>query len=171
MKNVFPRGGAWLSAIALLVFTGTLSTVMRWCYGASFSLWWSTPRLGALVGLLGVLSPILLIAFGNHFMHLVLDKLAKRASPRGAMPGLMSWWAGLYGWLVLMLATWTSLFLVLVIHPQSTLSGFFSLFSYDASLASVISVPTIVWFFMAAILFQVERRVRDKMAAGPDSTT
>ena len=100
-----------------------------------------------------------------------MDRLAKRRTPRGAMPGLMSWWAGLCGWLVLTLSTWTSIFIVLAIHPQSTLSGFFSLFSYRASAASIISVPTVVWFLMAAFLFQVEQRVRDKVASGPDSTT
>ena len=62
------------------------------------------------------LALIFVIAFGNNVMHKMLDRFAKRKTPRGWMPGLMSWWAGLYSWGVLMLSAWFSVGAVLVVH-------------------------------------------------------
>ena len=168
----FPRPSAWLSALALTVFAGVFGTMMSWFYGAGIAAAaYETPRLSGIFFFFGLTSPIFFIAFGNHAMHRVMDRIGKRPSSRGALPGLMSWWAGLYGWLVLMLATYTSVMLVMVIHPQSTFYAFANLFRLDSGLASVLSIPTFVFVVLGAVLFQVEARVRDKIAAGPDSTT
>jgi hypothetical protein len=170
MNRLFPRGTAWLSALALTVFAGLIGTTMSFFARVGASLWYDVPRIAAVAWIFAFLSPIFLIAFGSHLMHKVVDRLQKRKAPRGMMPGLMAWWTGLYGWLVLALASWTSVGVMMVIHPQSSLAGLFALFRVDASLASILSVPTIVFFLLAAFLFQVERAVRTKMAAAPDST-
>jgi hypothetical protein len=169
MKAFFPRASAWLSALALVVFAGALGGVMTWMYKAAAFVA-AAPRVSAFFVLLGVVSPIVVVAFGNHFFHLVLDRWAGRKAPRGWAPGLMSWWTGLYAWLVLSLSMFTSVFIAMMISPRSNIFAFFELFTFDSNLASVLSVPTVVFFLVAAFLFQVERRVRDKMAAGPDST-
>jgi len=171
MKRWFPRPAAWLSAVALTVFAGLLGTTMSWFYGAGASTLFEAPRVSAIFFFFGFTSPIFLIAFGNHAMHRVLDAMAKRASSRGLMPGLMSWWAGLYGWLVLMLAAWTSVMLVMMVHPESTFYAFANVFRIDSGLTSILSIPTFVFIGLGAFLFQVEARVKDKIAAGPDSTT
>ena len=171
MKSVFPRAGAWMSAFALAVFTGLLTAVVRFFWTAGFSMMLSdAPRLGALMWTVGLVSPIFVIAFGNNVMHKILDRVAKRKTPRGWMPGLMSWWAGLYSWGVLMLSAWFSVGAVLVVHPQASFLAYYNLFRLDSGLASLLSIPTIVFVITAAFLFQFERRVRDRMAAGPDST-
>jgi len=169
LKTIFPRPAAWLSALALVVFAGGLGGVMSWMYKAAA--WTSSaPRVSAFFVLLGIVSPILVVAFGNHFFHLLLDRWAGRKASRGLTPGLMSWWSGLYAWFVLGLAGLTSVCIALMISPQSNVLAFLNLFTLDSNLASVLSVPTVVFFLAAAVLFQVERRVREKMAAGPDST-
>lgn len=170
MKAILPRLAAWFSAFALTVFAGLLGTTMSWFYRAGAQLFFDTPRLSGLAFFIGLVSPIVLIAFGNHTMHRVLDRMGERKTSRGALPGLMSWWAGLFGWLVLMLATWTSITLVMVIHPQSSFYAFYNLFRLDSGLASVLSIPTVVFVVLGAALYQVEARVRDRIAAGPDST-
>lgn len=169
--KLFPRGAAWLSALALLLFTGLIASVMRFFFfHATMSLFANAPRVAAFASLVGLLFPIVAIAFGSQLLHVVLDRFAGRKTSRGVWPGLMSWWAGLFGWLVLALASWTSVLVVLVIHPQSSFGAFAGMFTYDSSLAEIISIPTVVWIVIAAFLFQVERLVRDKIAAGPDST-
>jgi len=171
MNRVFPRAAAWLSALALAVFAGLLTAVVRFFWTTGFSLMLAdVPRLGALLWTVGLVSPIFVIAFGNNVMHRVMDRMAKRKTPRSWMPGLMSWWAGLYSWGALMLSAWFSVGAVLVVHPQASFSAYFNLFRLDSGLASILSVPTIVFIATAAFLFQVERRVRDRMAAGPDSS-
>jgi hypothetical protein len=171
MKGIFPRPAAWFSALALTVFAGLLGTTMSWFYRAGAQVFFEAPRLAGFAFFLGVLSPIVLIAFGNHTMHRVLDRMGKREMARGALPGLMSWWAGLYGWLVLMLSAWTSVTIVMMIHPQSSFFAFYNLFRLDSGVASVLSIPTVVFVVLGAMLYQVEARVRDRVAAGPDSTT
>jgi hypothetical protein len=171
MKGIFPRPAAWFSALALTVFAGLLGTTMSWFYRAGAQVFFEAPRLAGFAFFLGVLSPIVLIAFGNHTMHRVLDRMGKRETSRGALPRLMSWWAGLYGWLVLMLSAWTSVTIVMMIHPQSSFFAFYNLFRLDSGVASVLSIPTIVFVVLGAMLYQVEARVRDRVAAGPDSTT
>jgi hypothetical protein len=168
---MFPRPAAWFSALALTVFAGLLGTTMSWFYRAGAQVFFEAPRLAGFAFFLGVLSPIVLIAFGNHTMHRVLDRMAKRdKGARGALPGLMSWWAGLFGWLVLMLAAWVSVTIVMMIHPQSSFLALYNLFRLDSGLASVLSIPTVVFVIVGASLYQLEARVRDRIAAGPDST-
>lgn len=171
MKGMFPRPAAWFSALALTVFAGLLGTTMSWFYRAGATVFFEAPRLAGFAFFLGVLSPIALVAFGNHTMHRVLDRIGKRQTSRGALPGLMSWWAGLYSWLVLMLSAWCSVTIVMMIHPQSSFFAFYNLFRLDSGLASVLSIPTVVFLVLGATLYQVEARVRDRIAAGPDSTT
>lgn len=177
MMGFFPRPAAWFSALALTVFAGLLGTTMSWFYRAGAQVFFEAPRLAGFAFFLGVLSPIVLIAFGNHAMHRALDRIAKRHGSRGAesrqtwLPGLMSWWAGLYGWLVLMLSAWMSVTIVMMIHPRSSFFAFYNLFRLDSGLASVLSIPTAVFVLLGATLYQVEARVRDRIAAGPDSTT
>jgi hypothetical protein len=136
MDRVFPRGAAWLSAFALTVFTGLLVTTMSWFYRAAFSTWSDTPRIGAFLAFVGFLSPIAVVAISNHGLHVVLDKLAKRRGSRGVMPGLMSFWAGLYSWLVLVLASVTSVLLTIVVHPGASFQGFAAMFRLDSGLRS-----------------------------------
>lgn len=169
--KLLPRGAAWLSALALLLFTGLIATVSRFFFfGAAASVFNQSPRLAGLTTLFGVLFPIVAIAFGSQVLHVVLDKFAGRKVARGWKPGLMSWWAGLFGWLVLALASMTSVLVVMVIHPQSSFGAFVGMFGMNSSLAELISVPTIVWLAIAAFMYQFERNVRDRIAAGPDST-
>src|SRR5690349_14335714 len=103
MKGIFPRPAAWFSALALTVFAGLLGTTMSWFYRAGAQVFFEAPRIAGLAFFLGVMSPIVLIAFGNHTMHRVLDRMGKKQTSRGAesrrsgLPGLMSWWAGLFG--------------------------------------------------------------------------
>ncbi len=171
MKSVFPRAGAWMSAFALAVFTGLLTAIVRFFWTTGFAMMVANaPRIGALLWTVGLISPIFVIAFGNNVMHKVLDRIAKRKTPRRWMPGLMSFWAGLYSWGVLMLSAWFSVGVVLVIHPQGSLHAYINLFRLDSGLASLLSIPTIVFIVTAAFLFQFERRVRERIAAGPDST-
>jgi hypothetical protein len=159
-----------MSAFALAVFAGLLTTVVRFFWTTGFSLMGETPRFGALFFTLGLVAPIFVIAFGNHLMHRILDRIAKRTTPRGFWPGLMSWWSGLYSWGVLMLSAWLSIGIVAFVYPRASFAGYMNLFGLDSGLASVLSIPTIVFVVTAAFLFQFERRVRDRIAAGPDST-
>jgi hypothetical protein len=170
MDRVFPRGAAWLSAFALAVFTGLLVTTMSWFYRAAFVVWTDTPRIGALLAFVGFVSPIGVVAISNHGLHIALDKLAKRRGSRGLVPGLMSWWAGLYAWLVLVLSTVSAVSLMLVIYPSASFYGFANLFRLDSGLTSILSIPTILFIGIAAFMFQLERRVRAKLSEGPDST-
>ncbi|MEM8673814.1 MAG: hypothetical protein AAGF83_08070 [Cyanobacteria bacterium P01_G01_bin.67] len=64
----------------------------------------------ALVSALILLLPIPIIAFAHHYLYLLLDRYypdltpAERGQVTGYFPGIVSWWHGLYGLLVIILA-------------------------------------------------------------------
>lgn len=66
--------------------------------------------LFALVSSLILLLPIPLIAWGHHYLYLLLDRYypeilpAPRIRVTGYFPGIISWWHGLYGLLIIILA-------------------------------------------------------------------
>lgn len=64
----------------------------------------------ALVSSLILLLPIPIIAFAHHYLYLLLDRYypdippAQRGRVTGYFPNIVSWWHGLYGLLVIILA-------------------------------------------------------------------
>ena len=51
------------------------------------------------------LGPMGVVTFLHHYMHVVLDGFDRKRLARGLLPGTMSLWAGVYAWVVLILAS------------------------------------------------------------------
>ncbi len=101
---------------------------------------------------LGVLLTIVVIAFANHYLNVLLDlyypdiTLPEMKGVGGLVPGLISWWEGLYGLLVIILAMWVS-DTILSIFP-------FLAFNYDLpNLDSSSSGRLFFWFYLGILLF------------------
>lgn len=69
------------------------------------------------------LLPIFLIAFLHHLLHRALDQFFPESripgteGIRGFFPGLMSWWKGLFGWLVNSLSSLIAFSLIWFLVP------------------------------------------------------
>lgn len=170
----FPNLSAWMSAIFLLLLTGGLGVCLQaiWRMGTAFA--YTSPRLSIFFTLLGLVFPIILIAFAHHLLHLFLDRffpasrLPGMNNVQGWLPSLMSWWEGLYGWLVLILATIVSVGILGIIYysPASLSSLYLFLWSWDKA-KHFFTLPSIAWIVIAACLYQFEFVVsRHLMAIG-----
>lgn len=159
----FPNTSAWLSAIFLLLLTGGLGVCVKAAWQIGNSLIQVSPRLAILFGLVGVLCPIALIALAHHVLQLFLDtffpnsRQSEMARVEGPFPTLVSWWEGLYGWLVLVLSTIISAGLLGAIYysHNSLASLYFFLYSWDKA-KHFFTLPSIAWIVVAAFLYQFE---------------
>lgn len=174
--NWFPNAGSWMSAIFLLLLTGFLAVAIQYTYllGFSFSTFANAPRVVIPFLILALLLPIISIAFTHHFLHLFLDRFfpdtdsSHAEEVRGYFPNLISWWEGLYGWMVLILATLiASGVLVFIYNSYSIVEQLLnSIVSWDKT-KHILTVPAIVWVMIAAYLYHFDHLLRQRfMAAG-----
>jgi hypothetical protein len=163
----FPSPTAWLSALILLLLIGGLGVCMRAVLSFGTSLSTVSPRLTILFGMLSLLCPIALIALAHHLLQVFLDRFfpdtrsIEIEGAIGAFPSLMSWWEGLYGWLVIILSTIISIGILGTIYYSYNflyeLNNFLN--SWD-KLKHLLTLPSIAWIIVAASLYQFESLVR-----------
>ncbi len=170
----FPHPTAWLSAILLVLLAGVLG------FGASILLTTAlfagrfSPRLAGLLVLAAILSPIFFTAIAHHATHRIMDGVS--ASTRrpdliasGLAPGLMSYWAGLYAWLVIVLASILTagvLFVVRGLPEMPDSQTAMSALSHVDDARRAFTLPGVVWFVFAAYLFHVWRVVERRLMGG-----
>lgn len=161
MKNWplwIPFPNSWMSAILLTMLTGSLAYTAKITWQVAYWLARFSPRLGILVGVLALLSPILLIAITHHLIHWLTDHFfpntqAPAMKNKGLIPGLMSWWEGLYGWLVLILSTLISIGILGPFFPSFQL---IYQFSWWDKTPNFLAGSTILWLVIAACLYQFQ---------------
>jgi hypothetical protein len=128
MQNLpawIPIPRSWFNALGLIL----LMAGIQW---ATSYLWViirpiiGLPRIGLLVYfLLFIAGPIVLIAFIHHWLHRILDeffpdsRIPDTEALQGTFPTLLSWWQGLYGWVVnyLSVIVWTLLLVIVFPIP------------------------------------------------------
>lgn len=121
------------------------------------------------VGILALLSPIPTIAFAHYLFHLFLGRFIPTIQapeigrPQGLLPGLISWWEGLYGWLVIVLATLTATGLCTVILPLFNLSYEKITYGYSQAEIKIQAIFTVLWLVNAANFYQIEYLVKRRL--------
>lgn len=113
-------------------------------------------------GLLLVLFPIPLIAFSVEIYQQLRNFLSSPSPPgknnRSFLPSLMSWWEGLYGWLVIILSTLvTVLTTILIKSPlnwmyEEVLNQYLRGWFYQA----ITGLLLLTWLSIAAIFYQIQ---------------
>jgi len=173
----FPLPRSWVNALGLILLMAGIQ------YGSSFV--WQIllpiirlfPRLGTLVYVaIAILLPIGLIALLHHWLHRFLDqvfpdsRISDETATDGLFPSLLSWWEGLYGWLVSYFATLAWSVLLSILLPLPNLVGALAMVSPSAPAVIVASPwnPLYGWYIgaialqtiVAACLYQFEFLVR-----------
>ncbi len=167
-----PHPAAIASAACLMLLAGVLFWCARWIVDAAESAGDYSHRLGIALFTAAILSPIGVVAFAHHGFGRALDRwLGRAAQARGALPGVLSLWAGLYGWFVLLFASFLSLAGAMIISPSEwsfeswarAMERIFSDASPTASLRAIFSLPGLLWFAIAAYMFQLARVVEARL--------
>ena len=191
--------GSWLIyflAVAVSFLVAALPQFIQYIIVGIFNLVLSiVSHMATLISPLILLLPIPMIAFAHHYLYLLLDRYypdiasAERGRVTGYFPGLVSWWHGLYGLLVIILAMLIS-DSVLSILPWlsfdslncglSSMSDMSEIEIFAGSrvgiwvrMALMILVQPIyspvmrliIWLIAAAYLYQFEFKVRQHLIA------
>ena len=163
----FPYPRSWMSAVFLSIIAGGLSTAANKIAEVGFYLSRNSPRLDFLFVVFAILSPIFFIAVAHHWLHIIMDRLAP--DPQSArtieisfFPGIVSWWEGLYGWVVITLSLLLTVSILGFLFPAFN----FIEFATDWHKIEKFFTPqTLVWVTIAAYFYQFEHLVRQRLAS------
>ena len=172
--NWFPHPAAWLSALLLVLLAGVLGFGASILFTTALFAGRFSPRLAGVLVMAAILSPIFFTAVVHHLVHRVMDGVSQSTRrpdliASGLAPGLMSYWAGLYAWLVIVLASILTAGVMFVIRglpdmpdPQLAMQAF----SGVETARRTLTLPSVVWFVSAAYLFHVWRQVERRLVGG-----
>jgi len=119
----FPYPSSWLKALILALFLRLIIFVVNNAgkLGYRIAYFLQSPELFAIYTILLVLSPIPIISFTHHFLHLLISRfISEIQAPeigrtKGLLPGIMSCWEGLYAWLVIAISTLITAFFSIIL--------------------------------------------------------
>lgn len=172
----FPYPTSWLKAVIVFGFLSTIAFSIRTSGQVGYFLTRVTdsPEPFLFFIILGLLSPIAIFAIAHHILHLFLGRFIPSiqapeiAKHQGLLPGLISWWEGLYGWLVIYLATLavtvTTLGIAAIFVPLSNFIYQNLLFNYDPEVEQkVLLALSLIWIIYAAMIYQLENLFKRRL--------
>jgi hypothetical protein len=174
-----PIPRSWFNALGLILLMAGIQLATSYLWIIIEPIIW-LPRIGLIVYfLLFIAAPIALIAFIHHWLHRILDeffpdsRIPDTEVVQGAFPTLLSWWQGLYGWVVsyLSVIVWTLLLAIVFPIPFS----FSSVSNMLLVAAPVIPINPwqigefVVKVIAAAFFYQFEYSVQRRILAAGSS--
>ena len=136
------------------------------------------------------ISPIIVVAFAHHYLNLLLERyfpeinLPEMPRVEGFIPGLLSWWEGIYGLAVILLSYLVSDTILTIIPffnqdishlDLVSMNRLYVWFNIAVQLYKPIYTPIIrlfIWIITAAYLYQFEARFRQYlMSVGNSNRT
>jgi uncharacterized BrkB/YihY/UPF0761 family membrane protein len=164
MHHWFPNLSSWFKATLLtLLMAGLEVGIVTIWQVISFLINWSH-RLGTSAVVLVLLSPVAMIAITHHWLHLLLDRFFPETrspdlgTPQGVLPDLMSWWEGLYGWLVSILSMVISFAVLSAVLPS--VNSFDHWLHVGGRIQDFLMGPTLLRIGIAAYLYHFEYSVQ-----------
>ncbi len=168
-----PKLGAWLNAFGLsLVITFVINT-LNYIVKETRLLELLPVQWDLLVVCLLILSPIWSIAYIHHWINLLLEKSSSERKTKsdpltGAFPTLVSWWEGMYAWLVINIATCIcvsigGLFIPTHDRHYNILGFLFYIYTMLLDITKfkyLLSGPFIFWMISAAYLYEFQFRIQ-----------
>lgn len=145
-------------------------------FGLRLSEFIERPEPFLFFGILALLSPIVWITLCHHLVHLAIARYfpslrsREMGDPVKTWPDLMSWWDGLYGWMVAALSTMVSLG-VFVLFLPSVEVDFIGDRPYIESSDEIASVVGSIWLICAAYLYQLETLVQQRIREASQAQT
>ncbi len=159
----FPYPTSWLKAFVLTLILSLIIYISDVQDRIGDSLAHITRSTAVLIisGLISILSPIPIVSFIHHFLHLCIGNFMPTIQApeigkvTGFSPKLISWWEGLYAWLVIALSTIITSCLVFIFLPDEMIISIISsrLASEDEKITIIFGL---LWIINAALIYQFE---------------
>ncbi|BBD63056.1 hypothetical protein NIES2109_59060 (plasmid) [Nostoc sp. HK-01] len=166
-----PYPSCWLKSFILMIFLRVIGFVaeisIKLGYGVAKLA--DSPELLAIFGIITILSPIVVIAFTHHYLHLIFSRfISEIQAPevgivKGLLPKLMSWWEGLYGWVVIILSTFVAALLCTIILPVFHLSYAKPPETYTQFEQQIIVIFGIIWLIQGSLIYQIDYLVKQRL--------
>ncbi|MEH1765252.1 MAG: hypothetical protein V7L27_11975 [Nostoc sp.] len=170
----FPYPTSWLKALILTLFLRVIIFVVNNTgkVGYRIAYFVQSPELFAIFTILLILSPIPIISFTHHCLHLLISRfISEIQAPEigrteGLLPGIMSWWEGLYAWLVIAISTLVTALFSTIFLPLFNPS-YARPIEYYTQIQNinnnVILICGIFYISAGALVYQIEYLVRHRI--------
>jgi hypothetical protein len=135
-----------------------------------------SPELFVILTILLILSPIPTISFTHHLLHLLISRfISEIQAPeigriKGLFPGIMSWWEGLYAWLVIAISTLIAAFFCTMILPLFNISYTNPVESYTEVEKNIVIIFGLFYISTGALTYQIEHLVRQRIISAYSGT-
>jgi hypothetical protein len=167
----FPFPSSWLKAFILAIFMRVIIVVIQNTgeLGYRIANFTKSPELFVIFAIMAILSPIVVISFTHHCLHLFIScfipeiQALEIGKTQGLLPGIMSWWEGLYGWLVIILSKLIATCISIIFFPFSNLSYIQYLEYYIPFNERLFVIFSIFYLIIGALIYQLEYLVKRRV--------
>lgn len=170
----FPYPSSWLKAFILNLLLSVIIFVLKNPVNLAYPIAYFTnsPQLFAIFTILLLLSPIPIISFTHHYLHLLISRFTSEIQApeigrvQGLLPGLMSWYEGLYAWLVIAISTLVAAFFSTIFLPLFNISYTRQIESYTqteyyrAIENNIVIIFGLFYISSGALIYQIEYLVK-----------
>lgn len=166
-----PYPSCWLKSLVLIIFLRVIIFVAEILVKVGYNVAYfaSSPEILGIFIILTLLCPIPIIAFSHNFLHLIFSRfIPEIQAPEigivtGLIPKLMSWWEGIYAWLVITLSTLTSFLIGTIVLPLFQLSYATAVERYTPFQQTIIVILGFIWLIQGALIYQIDHLVRHRL--------
>ncbi|MEH2044794.1 hypothetical protein [Nostoc sp.] len=170
----FPYPSSWLKALILTLFLRVIIFVVKNAGKVGYNIVYfvHSPELFFIFTILLILSPIPIISLTHHCLYLLISRFVLEIQApeigrtQGLLPGIISWWEGLYAWLVIAISTLIAAFFSTILLPL-----FYP--SYDRQIeyytqieninSNLILIFGLFYLFTGALIYQIKYLVRHRI--------
>ncbi|MBN3876944.1 MULTISPECIES: hypothetical protein [unclassified Nostoc] len=170
----FPYPTSWLKALVLNLFLSAIIFILKnpSTLGYRIAYFVRSPELLTIFTILLILSPIPIISLTHHCLHLLISRFMSEiqapeiGKTQGLLPGIMSWWEGLYAWLVIAISTLIAAFFSTIVLSLFDLS-YVEPIEYYRQMQNInnniIVIFGLFYISAGALTYQIEHLVRHRI--------
>ncbi|MEH2171408.1 hypothetical protein [Nostoc sp.] len=174
----FPYPTSWLKALILNLLLSFIIFLLTNPGKVGYQITYlaKSPELFFMLTILLILSPIPTISFTHHLLHLLISRfISEIQAPeigriKGLFPGIMSWWEGLYAWLVIAISTLIAAFFCTMILPLFNISYTKPVELYTEVEKNIILIFGLFYVSAGALTYQIEHLVRQRIISAYSGT-
>ena len=167
-----PNLNALMSAVLLVLLIEGIKFFLEYIFPFEGLLIILPPNLKLILYAATLLSPIIVVAIAHHWLNLVLDRFfpnittSEMGKAEGILPGLISWWEGLYGCMAIYFSNIVILLVEIILNPDAINSEFYlmhDLLAWWDIIIGWFTIPNLVRLVTIAYLYQFDNVYRNHL--------
>lgn len=167
-----PNPNALMSAVLLVLLIEGIKFFLEYIFPFEGLLIILPPNLKLILYAATLLSPIIVVAIAHHWLNLVLDRFfpnittSEMGKAEGILPGLISWWEGLYGCMAIYFSNIVIVLVEIILNPDAINSEFYlmhDLLAWWDIIIGWFTIPNLVRLVTIAYLYQFDNVYRNHL--------